>query len=134
MWFYNDQVLNEVPDGYIGFVYLITNITNGRKYIGRKLFHASKTKQVKGKKKKFKVESDWKEYYSSSEELKKEVSELGPENFLREIIHLVKTKGALGYLESKEIFVRGCLESDDWYNGWVSCRVRKPHLKELKNQ
>jgi len=48
----------EVPAGMIGSVYFITNETNGRKYICKKDYFFSKTKQVKLKKKKLKVESD----------------------------------------------------------------------------
>lgn len=113
-----------------GFVYQITNLTNGRKYIGKKFFYSAKTKQVKGKKKKIKVFSDWQTYYGSSAELAKDVLSLGNENFSREIIHLCQSKGECGYLEAKEQFVRGVMESDDYYNSWIMVRVRKSHIKD----
>ena len=113
-----------------GFVYQITNLTNGKKYIGKKFFYSSKTKQVKGKKKKYKAQSDWQTYYGSSDTLKQDVLSLGQENFSREIIHLCRSKGECGYLEAKEQFVRGVMESDDYYNTWIMVRVRKSHIKD----
>jgi len=77
MWLYQGEPVTEIEDKFVAYVYLITNLTNGRKYIGKKLTKFSRTKVVKGKKKKVKVESDWQTYWSSSEELKKDVTELG---------------------------------------------------------
>jgi hypothetical protein len=111
-------------------VYLITNQTNGKKYIGKKLFYFAKTKQVQGKKKKIKVSSDWPTYYGSSDVLVKDVKELGEENFTREILHLCKSKGECSYLEAKEQFIRGVMETDDYYNTWIMVRVRKSHIKD----
>lgn len=119
-------------DEFYGFVYLITNIKTGRKYIGKKFFYSSKTKQVKGKKKRYKVSSDWQTYYGSNAELAKDVLELGSENFKREIIHLCKTKGECGYLEAKEQFSNGVLESEDYYNSWIMVRVHSNHIKGLR--
>ena len=129
-WQYNDKDFTEdlIGDNY-GFVYQITNLTNGRKYIGKKFFYSSKTKQVKGKKKKIKVFSDWQTYYGSSAELSKDVLLFGMDNFSREIIHLCQSKGECGYLEAKEQFIRGVMESDDYYNSWIMVRVRKSHIK-----
>jgi hypothetical protein len=131
-WQYKDKDFTDelVGDNY-GFVYQITNLTNGRKYIGKKLFYFSKTKQVKGKKKKFKVASDWHTYYGSSDTLTKDVIQLGHDNFHREILHLCQSKGECSYLEAKEQFVRGVMESDDYYNTWIMVRVRKSHIKDF---
>jgi hypothetical protein len=130
-WLYDSKDFTEdlIGDNY-GFVYQITNLTNNRKYIGKKFFYSSKTKQVKGKKKKYKVQSDWQTYYGSSDSLMKDVLELGHENFSREILHLCRSKGECGYLEAKEQFVRGVMESEDYYNTWIMVRVRKSHIKE----
>ena len=130
-WQYNNKDFTEdlIGDNY-GFVYQITNLTNNKKYIDKKFFYSAKTKQVKGKKKKFKVQSDWQTYYGSSDILKKDVLELGHENFSREIIHLCRSKGECGYLEAKEQFIRGVMESDDYYNTWIMVRVRKSHIKD----
>lgn len=131
MWLYQGKEQTEIPAGTIGFVYLITNIKTGKMYVGKKLYHFSKTKQVKGKKKKIKVESDWKEYFGSNEELKAEVETLGPDNYIREILHQCPSLGVLGYLEAREQFERRVLESDAYYNSWIMVRVRKDHLKKL---
>lgn len=132
-WQYNGKDFTEdlIGDNY-GFVYQITNLTNGRKYIGKKFFYSAKTKQVKGKKKKIKVSSDWQTYYGSSAELTKDVIQLGQENFKRDILHLCLSKGDCGYLEAKEQFINGALESDAYYNTWIMVRVRKSHLKGIK--
>jgi hypothetical protein len=129
-WKYNGKDFTEdlVGNNY-GFVYQITNLTNGRKYIGKKFFYSAKTKQVKGKKKRYKASSNWQTYYGSSDNLTKDVLQLGHENFKREILHLCLTKGECGYLEAKEQFRNNVLETDNYYNSWIMVRVRKDHIK-----
>ena len=132
-WIYKEQDFTEnmIDDNY-GFVYVITNEITNKKYIGKKFFYSSKTKQVKGKKKKTKVPSDWQTYYGSNEDLKKDVIMHGKESFRREILHLCKSKGVCGYLEAKEQFINGALESENYYNSWIMVRVRKSHIKGLQ--
>ena len=131
-WHYNKEIFTEelIGDNY-GFVYIITNLTNNKKYIGKKFFYSLRTKQVKGKKKRVKLSSDWQSYYGSNTELQNDVKVLGETNFRREIIHLCKSKGVCGYLEAKEQFIRNVLESDEYYNTWIMVRVRKSHLKGI---
>jgi hypothetical protein len=139
MWFYNNQEITELPEDIVGFVYCITNLTTNRKYIGKKLANFSKTKTrtvttkagVKKKKKiRYKEESDWKTYWSSSEELNKDVKELGENNFRRDILHFCKSKGKLSYMELKEQVERKVLESDEYMNGIIQCRIHKSHIRE----
>ena len=133
MWLYNNVEFTDVGE-YVGFVYLITNLTNGRKYIGKKNFFFSKTRTVKGKRKRSKVESDWQDYYGSNKELQADVELLGKENFKREILKLCKSKGEFGYYEAKYQFENNVLEEDNWYNTWIMVRVHKKHLTFLKNK
>lgn len=128
-WLYQGNPYNEIGEHY-GFVYIITNIQTNRKYIGKKFFWSSKRKQVNKKRKTYKVESDWKDYWSSSDELKQDVQALGQEFFTREIIHLCPSKGTTNYLEAKEQFVRGVLEDkENWYNSWIQVKVHRTHVK-----
>ena len=125
-WTYQNQQVEEIPEGYIGFVYIITNLQSGQKYIGKKLAQFKRTKPpLKGKKLKRRsvVESDWRDYWSSSDRLQADVQELGPENFTREILYLCKSKAEMSYLEAREQFERRVLETDDYYNGIINVRV-----------
>lgn len=139
MWFYNDQVVDALPDDCVGFVYLITNLTNNRKYVGKKLAKFSKTtyKTVKlkngtKKKKKIrgKIDSDWQTYYGSSVELLADIAQLGTDKFKREILHYCNAKAVCSYIEAKEQFDRKVLESTDYYNGIISLKVHKNHIKD----
>jgi len=131
-WLFNNEPFLDPGENY-GFVYIITNLIDGRKYIGKKFFWTSKRKQVNKVRKRYKAESDWKEYWSSSDELKADIEKLGKEHFKREIIHLCKTKGVTNYLEAKEQFERAVLENKElWYNTWIMVRVSRTHLNKLK--
>ena len=132
MWLYDKKQFETIPEDIVGFVYCITNLTNGRKYIGKKNFYFSKTKTVKGKKKRHKVESDWMSYYGSNKELQADVDSLGTDNFSREILRLCKTKGEFAYYAAKYQFDNSVLESDDYYNTWIMCRIHKKHLTKKK--
>ena len=125
----------------VGFVYLITNTVTGRMYIGKKLAKFAKTsyKVVKlkngtKKKKKIrsKIDSDWQDYYGSSDELCKDVVQLGQENFRREILFYCTSKAETSYIEAREQFTRRVLESDEYYNGQISVRVHGSHIKGKK--
>ena len=128
-WLYNGQVVDsEVLENYLGFVYLITNLSNNKKYIGKKLLKRTKTKVVKGKKKRSLVESDWKDYYGSNKDLAEDVAKLGIHNFKREITRFCTKKGELSYYEAQEQFAVDILFRDDYYNGWISVKVQRSHL------
>jgi len=136
-WYYKKKEVVEISEDYIGFVYLITNVISGRKYIGKKLAKFAKTtyKTVKlkngtKKKKKIrsKIESDWQDYYGSNIELNKDVELYGKENFTREILHYCKSKAETSYVEAREQFDRKVLESNEYYNGQISVRVHGSHI------
>jgi hypothetical protein len=129
-WLYENKIFeSDDIDNYIGFVYLITNLTDNKKYIGKKLFGTTKVRQVNKKKKRYKVESNWKDYYGSSENLLTDVDKYGKLNFKREIIRLCKTKGECSYFEAKEQFAVDAVIDPCYYNSWISVRVRRSHLK-----
>lgn len=134
-WIYKDKEFTEqdIGDNY-GFVYVITHLETGKKYIGKKFFYSSRTKVIKGKKKKYKIFSDWQKYYGSNAELQFDVERYGTHSFKREIIHLCKSKGECGYLEAKEQFDRCVLESEDYYNAWIMVKVRKTHIKAFNER
>ncbi len=125
-WTYQGKPVDEIPDDYEGFVYLITNLTNGRKYIGKKLakFKTSKP-PLKGKKNRRRgyKESDWKEYWGSSDKLQADVKKLGTENFTREILYFCTSRAEMSYLEAFEQFDRRVLETEEYYNGIINVRV-----------
>src|SRR6056300_1059324 len=125
-WTYQGENVEEIPDGVEAFVYLITNKVNGMKYVGKKLAKFKTTKPpLKGKKNKRRgtKESDWRDYWGSSDRLNADVAELGPENFTREILYLCKGRGEMSYIEAREQFDRRVLETDDYYNGIINVRV-----------
>jgi hypothetical protein len=132
-WIYKGEIVEDIGN-YIGFVYIITNLRTERKYIGKKNFYFSKTKQLKGKKKKYKVESDWKDYFGSNEELNHHVNIFGQDQFRREILRFCSSKGEMSYFEAKYQFQNDVLESDQWYNSWISCKIHKKHLTFLKKK
>ena len=83
-WTYRGKPIDILPQDVEGFVYLITNLTNNKKYVGKKLAKFKTTKPpLKGKKNKRRgyKESDWKEYWGSSDHLNEDVSKLGPDKF-----------------------------------------------------
>ena len=138
MWIYKTEIIETLPEDCVGFVYLIQNLTNSRKYIGKKLSKFARTtyKTVtlkngtkKKKKIKSKIDSDWMDYYGSSIELNKDVESLGKENFSREILFFCKSKAECSYVEAREQFSHKVLESDDYYNMQISCRIHGSHIK-----
>ncbi len=130
-WFFKGEpFLNPSEDDY-GFVYIITNLANQKQYIGKKLFWHKKTKILKGKKKRYLAESDWKSYFGSSLSLKEEISLVGEQLFKREILYLCKSKSECSYYEAKEQFLRDVLlNSDMYYNDWITVRVTRRNLVE----
>ena len=137
-WYYNGNEVTDLPEDAVGFVYLITNITNGKMYVGKKLAKFAKTtyKVVKlkngtkkRKKIKSKIESDWQQYYGSSPNLTEDINQLGNNNFRREILYYCKSKAECSYMEAREQFSRRVLESDDYYNGHIQVRVHGSHIK-----
>ena len=130
MWLYEGKEF-EYSDEWYGFIYLIENLKNGRKYIGRKFLTKAAYKTVKGKRKKIRKESDWADYYGSSPALLADVEVYGKEQFRRTILRLCKSRGECNYFETKEIFDRDAVLDGNYYNQWVSAKIQASHVKSL---
>lgn len=135
-WYYAGSIFDSSTiDDYYGFVYIIENKATGMKYIGKKFFWSSKIlpkTKTRKRKKRIKVESDWKTYFGSSDRLKKDVEVLGSDSFTREIIHLCKSKGECSYLEMREQIVRDVLlKPQEYYNAFVGGKIHRKHLGTL---
>lgn len=137
-WLFENAPVEVLPEDCVGYVYLITNLITGRKYIGKKLAKFSKTtyrvvklKNGNKKKKKIrsKIDSDWQTYYGSNDELNQDIQTLGQENFKREILYYCTSKAQCSYIEAREQFRHQVLESDAYYNGQISVRVHGSHIK-----
>ena len=135
MWYYKgDEFTSEMIGDYVGFVYMLTDKSNDKKYIGKKIFVSKRRlPPLKGKTRRRTkiVESDWQSYYGSSDEVKQIVEEKGGDNFHREILHLCNSKGELSYLELHEQMKRHALISDEYYNGIVQAKIHRSHVKRL---
>jgi len=132
-WIYNGKEITEIPENYIGFVYEI--IINDLHYIGRKIFYSTTRKIIKNhtRRKKVVKESDWRNYYGSSEFIKSLVLTHGKENVTRIMLRLCKSKSEMAYFEAKTIFERDALLKDNYINRWITCQINAKNLEYLKN-
>lgn len=132
MWLYNGDVFDKTPEEYQGFVYVITEVGTGKKYIGKKFFWKPKVlPKTKTRKRRVRtrVESDWRTYYGSSAEVKMLVEKHGAESFKREILKMCKTKGECSYYEAKMQFEYDVLLKDEYYNEFIGCKIHSKHLR-----
>lgn len=129
MWTYQgEKFTSEMMSGYVGFVYLITNHTKNKFYIGKKRFLRVQTYQKNKKKRKRKVESNWLEYTGSSDALNEDIK-IGTDKYSGVMLHLCTSLGWMSYHETLEILQYEALQRDDFYNSWVSCKIHRKHLK-----
>lgn len=129
-WLYEGSEFDDPADNY-GFVYRITHIPTGKQYLGRKYFTLAATRQVKGKRKKYRKDSGWKEYWGSSKDLLADVELYGKEQFTRQILKLCKNRSQCSYYESKYILEEDALLKDTYYNKWISLKITEVHLKAI---
>ena len=132
MWLYNEQQYNNTPEDYQGFVYIITELDTGKKYIGKKNFWKPKTLPITKTRKRrvrTRVESDWRKYYGSNNTVKELVESKGEQNYKREILKLCKTKGEMSYYEAKLQFENDVLLSDIYYNEFIGCKIHSKHIR-----
>lgn len=132
MWLFEGEEFNdELVDDYYGFVYIIENKLDGRRYIGRKYFTQAAQRQVKKKKRKYRKESDWKDYWGSSPSLLEDIRKLGKENFTRTILRLCRTRGETNYWEVKYQFDNDVLVSEDYYNSNIMTKFTRKNIGEI---
>lgn len=118
----------QIPENPYGMIYIITNLITNKKYIGKKqILTIKKRPPLKGKKRKRLsiVETDWKTYTSSSNELNEDILKHGKQNFKFEIIKFCENKSQMAYFEAKEQFDREVLLREDYYNGIINLRLGK---------
>lgn len=137
-WYHNNIEFDESQiENNVGFIYIITELSTNRQYIGQKIFHNKVAKKpLKGMKNRriSKKQSDWLSYYGSNDELKARVLELGDSNYRREIIRLCKSKSEMNYWELKTIMeTDALLNPDKFFNSWVSFRINRNQLKHISN-
>ena len=128
-WQYNGEIFTDVPKGMEGFVYIITNLTNNKKYIGKKHFWTRQKDRKTGRRKT--LESDWKNYFGSCDELNEDVKKLGKEHFLREILYLCPHKKSMSYYETMEQFKRDVILREDYYNTNVEGKFFSSEVERL---
>ena len=129
-WTYNNEsVTDEVIGDAYGFVYIIENLIDGRRYIGRKYLTKAAYKTVKGKRKKIRKASDWETYWGSNKFLIEDVKNHGEDNFTRTIVRFCRNRSECSYWETHYIFALGALLSDAFYNEWVTCKISKKNIK-----
>ncbi len=128
----NIDSIDKVPEGAIGIIYKITNITNGKYYYGRKtILSLRKRKLTKkeqalsenGKKKvtrEVKEVSGWKKYCGSNKPLLEDIK--NGDKYKKEIIQFCFSKAEMTYYETVAIICNGGLLDENCYNSWCSMR------------
>tara|TARA_R100000008_G_scaffold71477_1_gene49334 strand:- start:369 stop:830 length:462 start_codon:yes stop_codon:yes gene_type:complete len=107
-WTYEGSAFTSADiNDFFGFVYRITNLQTGKKYIGRKYFYSKR--KPRGGKRRVTSESDWKRYYGSSDELKADRKIFGSDIFKREILSLHETLGKVNFEETRQLFLNNVL-------------------------
>jgi len=95
-----DYILkNEIDKNAYGFIYITTNLINGRKYIGQKMFR-----------------KEWKTYFGSGVALKLSFKKYGKVNFSRGIIDIAYSESELNELEIEFIKEYNAVKSNNYYN------------------
>ncbi len=130
-WKYNQEDFEETPKDMEGFVYLITNLTNDKKYIGKKHFWTRQKDRKTGRRKK--RESDWGKYYGSCDELIIDVKNLGEDKFLREILYICPHKKSMSFYETMEQFKRDVIFKEDYYNTNVEGKFFSSEVERIYN-
>ena len=141
MWLYQDKEVKELtdmPENTFGFIYEVTHLPTGRKYLGRKQLISVQKKALgkrelalqidkrASKKKTVTKETDWKTYYGSHPEIKQMIKDKKESEFTREILIFVSSKKQLTYYEDKYLYMKGVIEpGSTYFNDNISGRFFK---------
>lgn len=131
-WYYKDQIFtsDKLTNQMHGFIYMIEELSTGKIYIGQKILWTKKIKIVNKKRKKIDVESDWKNYYSSSAYINEKVQSEGTSDFKRSILIFCVSDGSMNYAEMKlQMDLRVLENSDKYINGYIGGRISHSHIK-----
>lgn len=130
-WYFKNEIFTseQLNASMHGFIYIIKEVSSGKVYIGQKHLWTNKIKTVNGKRRKTKVESDWKDYYSSSQYINQKVESSGNSDFKRYILMFCPSDGSLNYEEMKLQMDLRVLESDLYLNGYIGGRISSSHIK-----
>ena len=139
-WLYKGKKVTEAPEDAFGFVYMITNLKSGKKYVGRKYLGQTRRKPLTKKQKDagrkrrtvVRSESNWREYTGSNKELNADIEKLSKENFKFEIIIFGETKGQVNYLEENIHHKFDVLLDPSFYNDAVGPKRFNNMVKDEK--
>ena len=86
-----------------GFIYITTNLVNGKRYIGQRKFYG--TSKI-----------TWQDYLGSGTVLKRAINKYGEENFQKIILNIAYNENDLNQLETQYIKDYNAVVSKDFYN------------------
>ena len=130
-WTFCGQPFVEAAD-WLGFVYVIDNVAEDRRYIGKKLLISTRMRMIKGRRRRQHTASDWRSYWGSNRHVHADRDRLGEAAFRRQILYLVRSRGVLSYLEAKTQFDAAVLlHPERWYNGIINCRINARHVQQI---
>jgi len=135
------ESLSQFPEGCVGFVYMITNTTNGKIYVGKKTLFNTLTKKLTKKeasawdkpgripkKKKETKESNWSDYNGSNKNLQEDIKLIGLQHFHREILEFCFNKKQCTYYEEYWQHRLRVLHIDS-YNDTIAGRYYRRDIK-----
>jgi hypothetical protein len=147
-WIYKGKIITELldmPENTFGFIYEVTHIPSGRKYLGKKQLISVQRKALgkkelalivdkrASKKKTVTKETDWKTYYGSNPTIKQMLVEGKHDEFTREILMFVPTKKLLTYYEDKYLYINEVIEEGSiYFNDNISGRFFKKDFDTSK--
>lgn len=131
-WVYEGVDITEPVPNCIGFVYEIRHAKTDQYYIGKKVWYNTiRLPALKGtKRKRTQVkESDWQQYWSSSNTLQAMVVTNGTSDWTRTILKTCENKSEMSYWEAKLQFERDVLRDPLSLNGFIGCRINRKGIK-----